>query len=61
MCLGIPGRIVEISDENANLAVIDVGGVRQAININFVSAEGRPPVGTWVVVHVGFAMSHIDE
>ena len=64
MCLGIPGRIVEISDTNSNLAIVEVGGVRRPINISFITIEGREPqsyVGEWVLVHVGFAMSRIDE
>jgi hydrogenase expression/formation protein HypC len=64
MCLGIPGRIVEVNDSNAKLAIVEVGGVRRAINISFIATEGRVPaayVGEWVLVHVGFAMSRIDE
>ncbi|CAN7561771.1 HypC/HybG/HupF family hydrogenase formation chaperone [Caballeronia sp. LjRoot29] len=64
MCLGIPGQIVEISDADNNLALVDVGGVRRIINIAFVVDDDRPPpacVGDWVLVHVGFAMSRLDE
>jgi len=64
MCLGIPGQIVEISDADNNLALVDVGGVQRIINIAFIIDEDRPPsacVGNWVLVHVGFAMSRIDE
>ncbi|CAN7791561.1 HypC/HybG/HupF family hydrogenase formation chaperone [Caballeronia sp. LjRoot34] len=64
MCLGIPGRIVEICDADNHLALVDVGGVRRVINIAFVVEESRPPaacVGAWVLVHVGFAMSLLDE
>lgn len=64
MCLGIPGRIVAISDINAKLAIVDVGGVRRPINISFIATDGRAPeshIGEWVLVHVGFAMSRIDE
>jgi hydrogenase expression/formation protein HypC len=64
MCLGIPGQIVEIRDANNNLALVDVGGVRRIINIAFVVKDDRPPaacVGDWVLVHVGFAMSRLDE
>ena len=63
MCLGIPGQIVEVSDADEHLAVVEVGGVRRTINIAFIVDE-RPAascVGLWVLVHVGFAMSHIDE
>ena len=64
MCLGIPGRIVEVIDERLQVAVVDVGGVRRAVNIAFVVDDDRPAaacVGDWVLVHVGFAMSRLDE
>ena len=64
MCLGIPGRIVEIDGANSKMAVVDVGGVRRPINISFIATDGCAPsshVGEWVLVHVGFAMSRIDE
>lgn len=64
MCLGIPGRIVDVSDTNARLAIVEVGGVRRPINISFIATDGRDPqsyIGEWVLVHVGFAMSRIDE
>lgn len=62
MCLGIPGRIVEIIDEDLTLAKAEVGGVRRNINIGLVHyEEERVEVGDWVLIHVGFAMSKIDE
>ena len=62
MCLGIPGRIVEIVDENLLLAKADVSGVRRNINIGLVHNEDEQiEVGDWVLIHVGFAMSKIDE
>jgi hydrogenase expression/formation protein HypC len=64
MCLGIPGRIVEVSDTDDMVAIVEVGGVRRPINICFIAGDGCPPqsyVGTWVLVHVGFAMSRLDE
>ena len=64
MCLGIPGQIVEVIDPDRRLAVVDVGGVRRTINIAFIVDEGHPAagcLGDWVLVHVGFAMSRIDE
>lgn len=63
MCLGIPGRIVEISSEQQKLAIVDVGGVKRTVNIACIVDEQHPPescVGEWVLVHVGFAMSRID-
>jgi hydrogenase expression/formation protein HypC len=64
MCLGIPGQIVEVVDAANDLALVNVGGVRRVVNIAFVIDEGRPAstcVGEWVLVHVGFAMSRLDE
>jgi len=64
MCLGIPGQIVEISSAEDKLGIVDVGGVRRTVNIACIVDEDHPPascVGNWVLVHVGFAMSRIDE
>ena len=64
MCLGIPGRIVTIDDAARKLATVDVSGVRRQVNIACIVDEQHPPeacVGDWVLVHVGFAMSRIDE
>jgi len=64
MCLGIPGQIVEIVSEDLKLAMVDVGGVRRAVNIAFIVDEDHPAaacLGDWVLVHVGFAMVRIDE
>ena len=62
MCLGIPGRIVEILDEDLTLAKASVGGVKRNINIGLVHHEDeRVEVGDWVLIHVGFAMSKLDE
>jgi hydrogenase expression/formation protein HypC len=62
MCLGIPGRIVEIVDEDLLLAKAEVGGVRRNVNIGLVHHEDeRVGVGDWILIHVGFAMSKIDE
>ncbi len=60
MCLGIPGRVVELDDTNEHLADCDVAGVVRRINIGLF--EDDPiVVGDWVLIHVGFAMSKIDE
>ncbi|MET3595240.1 hydrogenase expression/formation protein HypC [Mesorhizobium shonense] len=64
MCLGIPGRIVRIDDAGRKLATVDVSGVRRQINIACIVDAEHPVescVGDWVLVHVGFAMSRIDE
>ncbi len=64
MCLGIPGQIVEITDANQKLAIVNVGGVKRQVNIACIVDEQHPPascIGDWVLVHVGFAMNRIDE
>lgn len=60
MCLGIPGQIIEILEDSPHLAKADVAGVKRNINIGLVAAEGVAP-GDWVLIHVGFAMSKVDE
>lgn len=63
MCVGIPGQIVAIVDAATDTATVEIGGTRRAINIACVM-EGRSHaacVGEWVLVHVGFAMSRLDE
>lgn len=64
MCLGIPGLIVEITDTTNKLGMVDVSGVRRQINLACVVNDEHSLdscVGDWVLVHVGFAMSRIDE
>jgi hydrogenase expression/formation protein HypC len=62
MCLGIPGQLVEILDVAEQRAIADVDGVRREINIGLVLGEaGGIHVGDWVLIHVGFALSKIDE
>jgi hydrogenase expression/formation protein HypC len=60
MCLGIPGRLTELLDAHAHLARVDVAGVARIINIGLLEDEPLAP-GDWVLIHVGFAMSKIDE
>ncbi len=59
MCLGIPGQLVELM-EHEHLARMDIAGVRRVINIGLLEDEHLQP-GDWVLIHVGFAMSKIDE
>ncbi|MGJ0426387.1 HypC/HybG/HupF family hydrogenase formation chaperone [Methylocystis sp.] len=64
MCLGIPGCIVSIDNDDDLVATVDVSGVRRQINISCIVDEAHPVescVGDWVLVHVGFAMSRINE
>jgi hydrogenase expression/formation protein HypC len=60
MCLGIPGQLVEFVDTNDHLARVDVSGVTRVINIGLLEDEHLEK-GDWVLIHVGFAMSKIDE
>lgn len=60
MCLGIPGQVVELVADNDHLAKVDVAGVRRMINIGLLEDE-NVEIGDWVLIHVGFAMSKIDE
>ncbi len=60
MCLAIPGQIVEIDPEQPLLARVDVGGVRRNVNIGLLEA-GEAAAGDWILIHVGFALSKIDE
>ena len=58
MCLAIPGQIVEIVDEPRRLARVEVAGVRRTVNIGLLDDAG---IDDWVLIHVGFAISQIDE
>ncbi|HIF17816.1 MAG TPA: HypC/HybG/HupF family hydrogenase formation chaperone [Cycloclasticus sp.] len=64
MCLGIPGQIIEIIDADNLLAKVDVAGVKRPVNIACIVSDDHTAqdcIGDWVLVHVGFAMSIIDE
>jgi hydrogenase expression/formation protein HypC len=63
MCLAIPGQILEVVDETNRLAKVDVAGVQRNVNIGLLDEDGFSGVGPgdWVLIHVGFAMSKIDE
>jgi hydrogenase expression/formation protein HypC len=62
VCLAIPGQIVAITDEVNRLASVDVVGVRRTVNIGLLDADGAgAQPGDWVLIHVGFALSRIDE
>lgn len=58
MCLGIPAQIVEEIDPEAGLVKAEISGVRRSVSIALCPEAG---VGDWVLVHVGFALSKIDE
>ncbi|TCK22325.1 HypC/HybG/HupF family hydrogenase formation chaperone [Pseudonocardia endophytica] len=64
MCLGIPGEVVELMPGHEDLAMVSVEGVQRAVNIGLLREDGgdldlRP--GDWILIHVGFALSKIDE
>jgi hydrogenase expression/formation protein HypC len=62
MCLAIPGQILEMVDETNRLARVDVAGVRRTVNVGLLDAEDESVVpGDWVLIHVGFALSKVDE
>jgi hydrogenase expression/formation protein HypC len=60
MCLGIPGEIVELLPDRPDLAKVDVSGVKRAINVGLLEGETLQP-GDWILIHVGFALSKIDQ
>jgi len=60
MCLGIPGQLVEMDNSHEHLARVDVSGVTRVVNIGLLEDEHLRP-GDWVLIHVGFAISKIDE
>jgi hydrogenase expression/formation protein HypC len=62
MCLAIPGQIMELVDDERRLAKVEVAGVRRNVNIGLLDAEGvGVGPGDWVLIHVGFAISQVDE
>lgn len=60
MCLGIPGEIVKVDCDHPDLAIAAVSGVRRQINVGLLEGEALAP-GDWVLIHVGFALSKIDQ
>lgn len=62
MCLAIPGQVLEIVDEPNRLAKVEVAGVRRNVSIGLLDDDdGGVGVGDWVLIHVGFAISKVDE
>ena len=62
MCLAIPGQIVEIVDAGNRLAKVDVAGVQRNVNVGLLDSDGDgAQPGDWVLIHVGFAISKVDE
>jgi hydrogenase expression/formation protein HypC len=60
MCLAIPGQVISFVDDAQDIAKVDVSGVRRNVNVGLVRSEGLEP-GDWVLIHVGFALSKVDE
>ncbi len=61
MCLAIPGRVTEVLDGPDRLARVEVAGVSRTVSLGLLDAEPDELVGEWVLIHVGFALSRIDE
>jgi hydrogenase expression/formation protein HypC len=62
VCLAIPGQVLEVVDDANRLAKVDVAGVRRTVNIGLLDGEGESAgPGDWVLIHVGFALSKVDE
>jgi hydrogenase expression/formation protein HypC len=61
MCLAIPGQVIEMIDPVKNIAKVDVGGVRRNVNVGLLTEKEAVALGDWVLIHVGFALSKVDE
>ena len=65
MCLGIPGEVIELMAEHDDLAMVSVEGVKRAVNIGLLREDSDGPLdlnpGDWILIHVGFALSKVDE
>ena len=61
MCLGIPGELVEMADDDSDLALVSVAGVRRKVNVGLLRDEEELATGDWILIHVGFALAKIDE
>lgn len=61
MCPAIPGRVIEIVDPARQIAKVEVAGVRRNVNIGLLTGDEHPDLGDYVLIHVGFALSKIDE
>jgi hydrogenase expression/formation protein HypC len=62
MCLAVPGQVIELVDPESSLARVDVAGVRRTVDVQLLERDGDGAApGDWVLIHVGFALSKIDE
>jgi hydrogenase expression/formation protein HypC len=62
MCLAIPGQVIDFADASNRLARVNVAGVVRSVNVGLldIDGDGAQP-GDWVLIHVGFALSKVDE
>ncbi len=63
MCLAIPAQVIELVDEEKRLALVDIAGLRRTVNVGLLDDDetGGAGPGDWVLIHVGFALSKVDE
>lgn len=64
MCLGVPVRVVALAEDNPQLGIVDWDGARREVNLSCLVDEHTPPaalLGSWVIVHLGFALQRVDE
>ena len=62
MCLAIPGQVIDLVDDERRLARVSVAGVRRMVNVALLDGLPTPVAsGDWVLIHVGFAISRVDE
>jgi hydrogenase expression/formation protein HypC len=62
MCLAIPGQVIKVVDDANRLAQVDVAGVKRTVNVGLLDdGPDRVGAGDWVLIHVGFAISKVDE
>jgi hydrogenase expression/formation protein HypC len=62
VCLAIPGQVIDVVDELNRLAKVEIAGVTRNVNIGLLDdADGGIGPGDWVLIHVGFAISKVDE
>jgi hydrogenase expression/formation protein HypC len=60
VCLAIPGKIVDVAPDMPHLALVEVAGVRRRVDLGLLQ-DSLPGLGDWVLIHVGFALSKVDE
>ncbi len=62
MCIGIPGKVIAVGESIDQPAIVEVSGLRREVNVALIcDGDTQDLVGRWVLVHVGFAMSLLDE